>query len=50
MGAHKDISTHQTALQRLLDSCGGGMDVWLVGRQPIGLYLNDEAATLSKVR
>ena len=25
------------------------MDVWLVGRQPIGLYLN-EAATLSKVR
>ncbi len=25
------------------------MDIWLVGRQPIGLYLN-EAATLSKVR
>ena len=47
--AHECISTHQTALQRLLDNCGSGMDVWMVGRQPIGLFTK-EAATLSKVR
>ena len=47
--AHGYISTHQSALQRLLDNCGGGMDVWMVSRQPIGLYMNESAAP-SKVR
>jgi len=42
----EEVPLHETALQRLFDNCGGDMDVWMVGRQPIGLCMNEAATPL----
>ncbi|CAG7854165.1 SubName: Full=Related to MRPL17-mitochondrial ribosomal protein, large subunit {ECO:0000313/EMBL:CCA68916.1} [Serendipita indica DSM 11827] len=37
-GLENDEALHKAALRELKEECGPNMDVWMVGRQPIGHY------------
>ncbi|KAG8816331.1 54S ribosomal protein L17 mitochondrial [Serendipita sp. 401] len=37
-GIEREEALHQAALRELKEECGPNMDVWIVGRQPVGHY------------
>ncbi|KIM31990.1 hypothetical protein M408DRAFT_241881 [Serendipita vermifera MAFF 305830] len=47
-GVEKNEALHKAAVRELKEECGPNMDVWMVGRQPIGHYEHPYAADSTK--